>query len=863
MSRLFARSLPCFVLACACGSSVARAELAGSVPLQILFQSDEVAAGGRPVITSAGEIAVSASPDEVGGIYVMVDSSGLNDYAVINDEQDDWGASISTQGAWHYLNSSRNLLLAGYLEAWERFGIWTAGAESLNHVIQEEEPIDDSHQLNGCLPWPGAQRDFGEIRGVLATPSGFFFFNSDCGFIGGLDAGSLQVLVPNPNASGGAPQAVAPAVLNHPGGHALFTDDIGDSWTVTPGGNLLYYGVASCGDEGTTDCYDDIGFGVSGILKVSGGAVSFLLPLPTEVGAVTGLVGDEQLSGVGRMRTNFGGDVVFETSIAPGLGGALAASSGAGVSVVARIGDIMPGSDGLTFDTFSYYPDSTDLLAMGWNRMDFSISTAGDVYFVGGHGTGQSVIPHAGIFKFSGGVLTELILSGDPAPETEEGTTIQFITDLRINPSGRVAFTGVLDGDGLRSSEKYVIYAQRSDGTFALVGRSGHGHSGQYGAFDFGHGPFEFGGYDMEQALGAAFNDASQLVFTCSAGALLATVDEVLRVQQYKIEPSTLDASLPFAGPVETEFIINNDTDIDLGGYRAEVSFSRPVLPDFFYTSQIDAEDCTWNIRDGDRLLADSFICMVESDTTLVMAPHETRGVVLRFWPTRAGSLHLSYNGDAIGTMSEELVAEEIDVETDIGDTGSADLWIEQTEAVETAGSNCFRIHNLGPDATVPPLATATPTSGDLTFDDEQLVHDALMSGHRCAFQGDGAATCNAASHNEGEAYGGILQVSSFNFVCFRGTGEGDAVVRIEGFSSDPVTSNNQIEVQISFNILESGSGDDDDSSTDDGVPEGAMDLCQALSCSSLNGQGGHVALLVLMLCSVMRRLKFHCPVAS
>jgi hypothetical protein len=116
-------------------------------------------------------------------------------------------------------------------------------------------------------------------------------------------------------------------------------------------------------------------------------------------------------------------------------------------------GTVAPGTGGRTFITFN-----------GGGGVMTEMKTPGQVIFQGGYGISGPPQDGNGIFRFSGGTLTDLVHSGTPAPL---GGTFSDIGAPTVNAAGDVAFVGALSGGGVG------VYTRTAGGVPGRVARDG------------------------------------------------------------------------------------------------------------------------------------------------------------------------------------------------------------------------------------------------------------------------------------------------------------------------------------------------------------------------------------------------------
>jgi len=168
------------------------------------------------------------------------------------------------------------------------------------------------------------------------------------------------------------------------------------------------------------------------------------------------------------------------------------AGGGAGLALVARTGDAVPGtSSGVNF-TYFKKPVLND---------------AGQTAFFGQlYDTNNN--SNTGIWSEGGGAGLALVArTGDPAPGTSSGVNFLFSNPPHfpiLNGAGQTAFSGFLTGTGVDSSNDRGIWSEGGGAGLALVARAGDaapGTSSGVNFSDFGHsvlnsaGQTAFSGY--------------------------------------------------------------------------------------------------------------------------------------------------------------------------------------------------------------------------------------------------------------------------------------------------------------------------------------------------------------------------------
>lgn len=167
---------------------------------------------------------------------------------------------------------------------------------------------------------------------------------------------------------------------------------------------------------------------------------------------------------------NDAGQIVFRANLAgPGVDTTNDAGIWAGVpgalQLIAREGDIAPGTGGAVFDLFNYQFEAYPAPVM---------NAAGEVAF-SGHCTGAR-----GIWRWSGGALELMALTGTTAPGT--GVFFEYLLDPWMNASGNVAFKATLAGEGVDFTNNAGIWAG-VPGAVELVVRKGSAAPGANGNY--------------------------------------------------------------------------------------------------------------------------------------------------------------------------------------------------------------------------------------------------------------------------------------------------------------------------------------------------------------------------------------------
>lgn len=141
--------------------------------------------------------------------------------------------------------------------------------------------------------------------------------------------------------------------------------------------------------------------------------------------------------------------------------------SGGSVGLVARTGDVAPGTGGAVHGDFAR-PLHND---------------SGDTAFVdqGLSGGGATPANNSALFQDAGGTLGLVVREGDVAPGTGGALFSEFISSPRINASGDLAFRGPLTGGGTTAANDSGIFAQTA-GVLGLRAREGDVAPGTGGA---------------------------------------------------------------------------------------------------------------------------------------------------------------------------------------------------------------------------------------------------------------------------------------------------------------------------------------------------------------------------------------------
>ncbi|TMA33638.1 MAG: PEP-CTERM sorting domain-containing protein [Deltaproteobacteria bacterium] len=156
------------------------------------------------------------------------------------------------------------------------------------------------------------------------------------------------------------------------------------------------------------------------------------------------------------------GQVAFEAGLEVGVGGVSAgddrgvwAGAPGAVSLIAREGEIAPGTGGRVFESFS----------------GPLINGAGAVLLRGFLDTGTGLFLHDG-------ALGKVVASGDTAPGTSIGlgaATFAAFTDYALNDNGEVAFTATLAGvlQGVTGSNDGSLWLRDRNDVLTLIVREG------------------------------------------------------------------------------------------------------------------------------------------------------------------------------------------------------------------------------------------------------------------------------------------------------------------------------------------------------------------------------------------------------
>ena len=193
---------------------------------------------------------------------------------------------------------------------------------------------------------------------------------------------------------------------------------------------------------------------------------------------------------------NSAGQTAFQSGLfgagVPGIdnAGIWSEGGGNGLELVARIGDVAPGTSGARFLASSDLP---------------ILNSAGQTAFRGRLvGTGVSSSNNAGIWSEGGGNGLVLVArTGDAAPGTS-GALFSFLGDPLLNGAGQTAFKGNLTGAGVSISNDSGIWSEAGGNGLKLVAREGDAAPGTSGAL--------FSAF----ILSPAFNSAGQTAFHSS-----------------------------------------------------------------------------------------------------------------------------------------------------------------------------------------------------------------------------------------------------------------------------------------------------------------------------------------------------------
>ncbi|HMP04970.1 MAG TPA: hypothetical protein PJ982_01365, partial [Lacipirellulaceae bacterium] len=162
---------------------------------------------------------------------------------------------------------------------------------------------------------------------------------------------------------------------------------------------------------------------------------------------------------------------------------------------VAVNGDSAPGAEsGVTFSRFS--------LLLGKEAP--ALNAAGQTAFTGYlSGEELDLLSSRGIWSNGSGDLALVARGGTQAPGTENGINFDLFEAPVLNGTGRTAFTALLTGDGVNSSNNYGIWAEGVDG-LELIARRGNSAPGLPSGVTFA-------GFGGQQQL--VLNHAGQVAF--------------------------------------------------------------------------------------------------------------------------------------------------------------------------------------------------------------------------------------------------------------------------------------------------------------------------------------------------------------
>jgi hypothetical protein len=171
-----------------------------------------------------------------------------------------------------------------------------------------------------------------------------------------------------------------------------------------------------------------------------------LTPIAIARNTVTGLAGGIDFIGAGRPVMNNRGQLAFNGYLAPNgfINGPYFADPRDGLSVVARTDTVLP--DGRVFNTLFTQP---------------IINDAGDVAFWGTSANQIAGSQLMGIWtKRRGQELAADVLTNSQAPGTPAGNSFSGFYRPALNSQGDVAFTAVIAGTGVNSTNQRGIWAE-------------------------------------------------------------------------------------------------------------------------------------------------------------------------------------------------------------------------------------------------------------------------------------------------------------------------------------------------------------------------------------------------------------------
>ena len=230
---------------------------------------------------------------------------------------------------------------------------------------------------------------------------------------------------------------------------------------------------------------------------------------------------------------NNAGDTAFSAVLGGGVDAtnnrAVFVESGGALGLVARTGDAAPGVPaGVVFRRFGQ-PGLNDT---GQTLFDAELA-----------GPGVTDANREGLFLGSGGRLELVLRGGEPVPDSPAGVTFDsLLGPPRLNNAGEVAFTALLSGDGVDTTNRTGIFAGAA-GSLRTVARAGD------------PAPDVPGGVVIRGFTGGvALNNAGQVAFTALLGG--TGVDRENDVSLLSLDP---DGVLSLVARTGDAFDVNDD----------------------------------------------------------------------------------------------------------------------------------------------------------------------------------------------------------------------------------------------------------------------------------------------------------------
>ena len=302
---------------------------------------------------------------------------------------------------------------------------------------------------------PGGNGRIGGINGLTLNDAGQVAFFALLTATSGLNDDSGIFL-----GSGGTVTQIARRGQTVPGGNGTYS--VFAPPAINEAGQVAFFVLLTGSTGGATDN--------EGIFLGSGGTVTQIAREGQTVPGGNGTYGNMTTDPA----FNDAGQVAFVSTLTGTSGGntdndGLFRGEGGTVTQIARKGQTVPGGNGSYLDFFRH-----------------SLNDAGQVVFIAPlTGTSGGTTDNQGIFRGSGGTVTQIARKGQTVPGGN-GTYSSFLTSSVLNDAGQVAFLAPLTGTSGGSADNSGLFLG-SGGTVAQIAREGQtvpGGNGTYLIFE-------------------------------------------------------------------------------------------------------------------------------------------------------------------------------------------------------------------------------------------------------------------------------------------------------------------------------------------------------------------------------------------